>query len=92
MARFILWAAQFFFEILNQVADLSSRVATDINVISEKPITAILMYDVTGKLIQVIECNSFQQTIDMNDLRAGMYSVSIYTEGNTLRNFKVIKE
>jgi hypothetical protein len=52
----------------------------------------ILMYDCTGKLVQQIELNALQTTLDVSDFAEGIYHLNVLMKDQTRRNLKIVKE
>ena len=59
---------------------------------SDKEIVSVLVYDYSGKLVRMVEPNSFETKLDVSALAAGFYSFTIEMKDSTLKIIKVIKE
>lgn len=63
-----------------------------VSIQSDKEIKSILVYDYSGKLVRIIETNTFETTIDINELVKGFYSFTITMNDHSQKIIKVIKE
>ncbi len=66
--------------------------ADDVTVISDRQIASVLVYDFSGKLIRIIEANTFETMIDMSSLAIGFYTFTITMSDKTQSSMKVLKE
>ena len=66
--------------------------ASDVTIISDKEIASILIYDFTGKLVRMIEANTFETKIDMTTLAKGFYTFTVTMSDKTQSTMKVVKE
>ena len=66
--------------------------ATDVTISSDKQMTSVLVYDFTGKLVRIVEANSFEMKIDMSALATGFYTFTITMSDKTQSTMKVVKE
>jgi hypothetical protein len=57
-----------------------------LNVISVEHISSIEINDITGKTIQVITVNANSVSLNVNDLRAGLYFIRVSYSNNTYHN------
>lgn len=76
-------------------ADLNlfpNPTASDVIIKSNKEMTSVLVYDFAGKLVRMIEANTFETKIDMSALAAGFYTFTITMSDKTQSTIKVVKE
>jgi hypothetical protein len=80
-------------EIDNNSFSVFPNPANDIVTIqSDKEIASVLVYDYSGKLVRMVEPNSFATKLDVSDLVAGFYSFTVTMNDHSQKTLKVIKE
>ncbi len=63
----------------------------NINVVSDKNIDNILMFDISGKLVKSINVNSLSTQINVNELNKGSYLMQINTGSTIVKRNVVVK-
>jgi hypothetical protein len=76
----------------NELKLYPNPTAADVTISSDKQISSVLIYDFTGKLVRIVEVNTFDTTIDMSDLSKGFYTFTITMSDKTQSTIKVVKE
>ncbi len=62
-----------------------------INIYSKVEMVSICLYDITGKLIKELEMENLDQTIDISELKEGIYVMSVMgNEGLSICNERII--
>jgi len=80
-------------EIDNNSFSVFPNPANDIVTIqSDKEIASVLVYDYSGKLVRMVEPNSFATKLDVSDLVAGFYSFTVTMNDHSQKTLKLIKE
>jgi len=80
-------------EIDNNSFSVFPNPANDIVTIqSDKEIASVLVYDYSGKLVRMVEPNSFATKLDVSALLAGFYSFTVTMNDHSQKTLKVIKE
>ena len=76
----------------NALSLFPNPTAADVTIISDKQIASVLVYDFTGKLVRIVEANTFETTIDMSALATGFYTFRVTMSDKTQKVIKVVKE
>ena len=76
----------------NELKLYPNPTTTDITISSDKQIASVLVYDFTGKLVRIVEANSFETKIDMSALATGFYTFTMTMSDKTQSTMKVVKE
>jgi hypothetical protein len=80
-------------EIESNLFSVYPNPTTDfVTIKSDIEIASVLVYDYSGKLVRMVEPNSFETKLDVSALAAGFYSFTIEMKDSTLKIIKVIKE
>ncbi|MBI3521194.1 MAG: T9SS type A sorting domain-containing protein [Bacteroidetes bacterium] len=67
-------------------------VVSDLTFKSDKEIKDVLMYDYAGKLVMITEVDTFETTIQMDNLAKGFYTFTVTFSDHSQRTVKVVKE
>jgi hypothetical protein len=76
---------------LTKLAYYPNPVVDRFTVTYTSAITAIQVYDISGRLVKNITTNSNEVNVDMSDVAASVYIVKVFAD-NTMGEFKVIKK
>jgi len=64
-----------------------------LNFASEKPLTAAMFYDVTGRMVKQVDMKgTFRRAIDISSMENGMYIIQIKSEDGAFSSIKFIKK
>ena len=77
---------------INGLSLFPNPTAADVTLSSDKEIASVLVYDFTGKLIRIVEVNTFETKIDMSALAKGFYTLTVTISDKTQKTMKVVKE
>jgi hypothetical protein len=77
---------------INSINLFPNPAISDFTIQSGQVMETILMYDCTGKLVQQIELNALQTTLDVSDFAKGIYHLNVLMKDQTRRNLKIVKE
>jgi hypothetical protein len=59
---------------------------------SDEQISSILIYDFTGKLVKMVEVNTFETMLDISTFAKGFYTFTVTMNNKTQKTIKVVKE
>ncbi|SDX56037.1 GEVED domain-containing protein [Aequorivita viscosa] len=76
---------------LNKITYFPNPTENEINIKSDLPLSKITIYDIAGKVIQVIKPDSNNVQLDLSYLSNGIYLAKVITK-QEVQTFKIIKE
>lgn len=77
---------------INQFSLFPNPATDEVNIKSDKEFKSILVFDFSGKLVKMIEVNSFETSVNVSDLAKGFYSFTISMNDHSQKTIKVVKE
>lgn len=77
---------------INQISLFPNPATDEVNIKSDKEFKTILVFDFSGKLVKMIEVNSFETSVNVSDLAKGFYSFTISMNDHSQKTIKVVKE
>ncbi len=77
---------------INQFSLFPNPATDEVNIKSDKEFKTILVFDFSGKLVKMIEVNSFETSVNVSDLAKGFYSFTISMNDHSQKTIKVVKE
>ncbi len=66
--------------------------SNEITVSSGKQISLVSIYDYTGKQVKLIETNTLQETISIQELAKGLYTITVLMQDHSQATVKIVKE
>ena len=76
----------------NSLLVYPNPVSDFVNIQSDKEIKTILVYDYSGKLVKLIEANTFETSVNISNLAKGFYSFNLTMNDRSQKTIKIVKE